>query len=294
MRVLTSEVFPSPPTRPARVGQRAVGQPPLRRPLVPVLRRARDHDVFRCDPLAQRVVTSVPKQPRLRERVHTVHHREREPVRDDHAPRRVPEPAVAAAVRALALGPARNRAGPPQALTARHRGHLGPVAREHPRVRDPDRDCRKAGVIQPPYRHPLPHSRQRPTPRPPPSRQRPWPPRAGSRACWPPRRSPRASRRSRVRLSYADLVAAPLDGFAQGHALDRRHLAQSVPGPLLGCCHRSVPLTDRSHHLHSQVFQPLGPFQECSASLRRHGSRVTSGLLTHRLLAHLLIPHSCR
>src|SRR3546814_9201927 len=111
--------FPRPPTRAARVGQRAVGQPPLDGPLLPVLARRRDHDVFRRDPLAQRVVTAVPEQTRLFERVHAVHHREREPVRDDHPPRRVPEPAMATAVGALTLGPARYRSGPPQALTVR-------------------------------------------------------------------------------------------------------------------------------------------------------------------------------
>ena len=42
LRVLPRQVaqFPRPPTRPARVGQRAVGQASLHRPLAPVLRRA--------------------------------------------------------------------------------------------------------------------------------------------------------------------------------------------------------------------------------------------------------------
>src|SRR5690606_13477679 len=71
LRVLTREVaqFPRPPTRAARVGQRAVRQPPLHRPLLAVLRRARHHDVLGRDPLTQRVVTAVPEQPRVRERV---------------------------------------------------------------------------------------------------------------------------------------------------------------------------------------------------------------------------------
>jgi hypothetical protein len=103
----------------------------------------------------------MPEQPCLGERVHAVHHRKREPVRDDHPPRRVPEPAMAAAVRALSLGPTGHRSGPPQALTARHRGDLRPVPREHRRIGDRCRDRREAGVIQPPNRHPLPRSRSR-------------------------------------------------------------------------------------------------------------------------------------
>ncbi|RHW24038.1 hypothetical protein D0Z08_26160 [Nocardioides immobilis] len=49
LRVLARQVaqFPRPPTRPARVGQRSVRQPPLHRPLAAVLRRARDHEVIR-------------------------------------------------------------------------------------------------------------------------------------------------------------------------------------------------------------------------------------------------------
>ena len=62
--------------------------------------------------------------------------RMRTPVRDDHPPRRLLQPAMAAAVGALTLRPARESAGPPQASTARHRRDLGSVARDQPRVRD--------------------------------------------------------------------------------------------------------------------------------------------------------------
>ena len=44
--------LPRLPTRATRVGQRAVGQPRLYRPLPAILRRARHHDVVRRDPLA--------------------------------------------------------------------------------------------------------------------------------------------------------------------------------------------------------------------------------------------------
>ena len=129
----------------------------LRRgPLARVLRRARDHDVLRCDALAQRVVTAMPQQPRVVERLGAVHHREREQVGDDQAtlsePRRpCPPPSVRSRVDRPDTAPVHHRHSLPGAVVSlsRYRASTTASPNADPSDASPASSSRRAATAPP-------------------------------------------------------------------------------------------------------------------------------------------------